>query len=228
MNSWWTYSLSDLLLFSADTYQRLFERYNEDLWPWQLLPLAVGLMLPMAIKAKPERSGRWVAAFFALSWAWVAWGFHLQRYATINWAAPAFAVVFLVQAIFLVWTGILNRLVFKRRASMPGRVGWSLYYFGLIGQPLLSPLSGDAWIQTGLFGSAPDPTATATLAMVSIASNRSHWGLMIIPLVWCAISGATLYGLYGPASPLAVVMFLVPSIVLVCALAKALGRRPDR
>lgn len=225
MSTWLTYSLSDFLLFSADTYQRLFERYNEAMWPWQLLPLAAGLVLPLTIMRIPERSGRWVAAFFALSWAWVAWGFHLQRYATINWAAPAFAGIFFIQVVFLVWTGIVrNRLVFKPCGSILGRVGWAVYYFALIGQPLLFPLLGDAWIRAGLFGTAPDPTATATLGMVLAASNGSHWGLTIIPLVWCVISGATLYGL---GSPLAFVMFLVPSIPLVFALAKDLRNRPN-
>ncbi len=36
MSEWWTYTLSDFLLFSARTYYRLFELYNRDVWPAQL------------------------------------------------------------------------------------------------------------------------------------------------------------------------------------------------
>lgn len=220
MSVWWTYSLSDVLLFSTDTYFRLYERYNEELWPWQLLPLTAGLMVHSIIKTKRGRSGRWVAAIFALSWLWVAWGFHLQRYTTINWFAPVFAAMFLIEGVFLIWAGIVrNRLVFTAPVSAQNRVGWGVYYFSLIGQPLSVPFFGNAWTQAGLFGTTPDPTAIATLGMLLFASNRSHWGLLIIPLTWCAISGATLYGL---ASPLAIIMFLTLSIVLVCALWKSL------
>ena len=38
MSEWWTYSLSDFLLFSPRTYYRLFELYNLAVWPWHVLP----------------------------------------------------------------------------------------------------------------------------------------------------------------------------------------------
>ena len=43
MSEWWTYRLSDLLLFSPQTYYRLFELYNAAIWPAQVLAIALGL-----------------------------------------------------------------------------------------------------------------------------------------------------------------------------------------
>ena len=37
---WWTYRLSDLLMFSARSYHRLFELYNQDIWPAQVVALS--------------------------------------------------------------------------------------------------------------------------------------------------------------------------------------------
>ena len=39
MSEWWTYSLSSFLLFSARTYYRLFELYNAEVWPLQIVTL---------------------------------------------------------------------------------------------------------------------------------------------------------------------------------------------
>jgi hypothetical protein len=45
MSEWWTYSLSDLLMFSARTYYRLFELYNLAIWPAQLLAGTLGVAI---------------------------------------------------------------------------------------------------------------------------------------------------------------------------------------
>ena len=45
MSEWWTYELSDFLLFSPRTYYRLFELYNRDVWPAQILALALGVAI---------------------------------------------------------------------------------------------------------------------------------------------------------------------------------------
>ena len=42
MSEWWTYSLSDFLLFSPRTYRRLFELYNAQVWPAHLVAVGLG------------------------------------------------------------------------------------------------------------------------------------------------------------------------------------------
>ena len=42
MTEWWTYTLSDFLLFSPQTYLRLIELYQRDVWPLQIPMVALG------------------------------------------------------------------------------------------------------------------------------------------------------------------------------------------
>ena len=42
MSEWWTYRLSDFLMFSPRTYYRLFELYNAEVWPGHWVGLSVG------------------------------------------------------------------------------------------------------------------------------------------------------------------------------------------
>lgn len=184
MSEWSTYTLSDLLMFSARTYYRLIELYNQAIWPLQLLAAAAAVALVLCAWRADERSARVTAAVLGISWLWVAWAFHAERYATINSAAPFFAAGFAVQGALLIFVGRL-------RASHE-RIGVGLLLVALPGYPLLALLSGRPWQQAEIFGIAPDPTAAVTLALLAL-SPRAHWVLWPVPLLWSAISGATLW-----------------------------------
>jgi hypothetical protein len=124
MSEWWTYSLSDFLLFSPRTYYRLFELYNLAVWPWHI----VAIMLGLAVLALWLRGGTWqgraVAVILAACWLFVAWAYLLARYDTINWAASYFAAGFALEALLLVWTGLIrDRLPLRSAAgSSAGRL----------------------------------------------------------------------------------------------------------
>ena len=107
MSEWWTYTLSDFLLFSPRTYYRLLESYNAAIWPAQVLALGVGVLLALfGSRPGPARS-RASAALLAAGWFWVAIAFLWRRYATINWAAVYFGWAFLLEAaLFLVFGAI--------------------------------------------------------------------------------------------------------------------------
>ena len=45
MSEWWTYRPADLLMFSPETYYRLFELYNADVWPAQIIVLSAGFTI---------------------------------------------------------------------------------------------------------------------------------------------------------------------------------------
>jgi Family of unknown function (DUF6064) len=214
MSEWWTYSLSDFLLFSPRTYYRLFELYNSATWPLQIVALALGVAILGLLLREVAWRGRAIAAVLAACWLWVAWAYFLKRYETINWAADYFAVGFAVEALLLVWTGILrDRLSFRPTRDFIGVAGLCIFLFALFVHPLIGPLAGRAWLQVELFGVAPDPTVVATLGVL-VAAQRTHWELLVIPLLWCAISGATLWTMQSPD---ALVVAAVAALALVLA-----------
>jgi len=194
MSEWWTYSLSDFLLFSPRTYYRLFELYNTDVWPAHALALLSGLIIAVALGGERIRV---VPAILGALWLWVAWAYLLTHYDTINWAAKYVAVAFAIQALLLVVTSILPGR-FRLRTGAFSAAGRALFLFAFLMQPLIGPLViGRPWPQIELFGMAPDPTVVGTLGVL-VAAQRPHWELMVIPLLWCAISGATLWTMQSP------------------------------
>ena len=198
MSEWLTYSLSELLLFSPRTYYRLFALYNVAIWPAQIVAAVLGLATLALMRTGGEWRGRGVAAILAACWLWVAWAYLLTRYDSINWAAKYFAVGFAIEALLLIWTGLIrNRLLLHRPADAAGGAGLGLFLFALLVQPLIGPLVGREWVQVEIFGIAPDPTAVATLGVL-LTAQRPAWHLFLIPLIWCAISGATLWAMQSP------------------------------
>jgi len=197
MSDWWTYRPADLLMFSPETYYRLFELYNEALWPAQLAALAAGLAIFVLLLRGPRWCGRVIAGLLAACWVAVAWGY-FDRYATINLAAPFFAWGFAVQAgLLAVIGGAMGRLTFEEAMMPPRRAGIALFVFALLLQPLIAPLTGRAWLSAEVFGLAPDPTVLATLGVL-LAADRVRWALIVLPVLWCAVTGATLWTMGAP------------------------------
>ena len=141
MSEWWTYTLSDFLLFSPRTYYRLLELYNLAIWPAQLAGVAIGCAIVALLVGKHRRRDRIIAGLLAVCWLWVAWAFHYQRYAQINWAAPWFAAAFAFQALLLVVLGILA----GRSSFAPpiGREGWLAMTLARVRDPRV-PVAGAA------------------------------------------------------------------------------------
>ena len=217
MSEWWTYGLRDLLLFSPRTYYRLFELYNLEWWPLQIPALALGAAVLALWRRGGDRAGRAIAAILALCWLWVAWAFHWQRYASINWAADYFALAFALEGVLLLWLGVVRgRLQFAPASRVQERAGLGLFLFALLLHPLIGPLLGRSWTQAELFGMAPDPTALATLGLLLGAGARPVWLLFLIPIAWCLISGATLWAMEAPdfvIAPLAALLAVGLAVV---------------
>ena len=217
MTEWWTYRPQNLLMFSPETYYRQFELLNETYWPLQVLALAAGTAILALMRRGPRWRGRAVAAVLAASFAFVAWAYFYDRYAAINLAAPIYAWGFAAQAFLLLTSGVmLGRLTFDALKGAVQMTGLALFAFALLLQPLVGPLLGRPWTGVELFGLAPDPTVLATLGAL-IAADRMRWELLPLPLLWCAVTGATLWTMGAPEAP------LMPAAGLL-ALALALWR----
>ena len=202
MSEWWTYSLTDFLLFSPRTYYRLFELYNAAIWPAQIFALFLGTVIATLLWSGTPRRIRIALALLAAGWCWVGWGFHLTRYATINWAAVYFAAAFAVQAVLLLVFVLATRFSPSTQAGGRAWIGFGLLAFGLVVHPVIGPLLGRSWPQVEVFAVAPDPTVVATLGTILLTSTRFSWALLPIPIAWCGVSGATQWAMDAPDAPI--------------------------
>lgn len=196
MSEWWTYRLTSFLLFSPRTYHRLFELYNLAIWPAQLAGAAIGLAIVALLIGHRAHRDRLVVGLLALCWLWIAWAFLYQRYAQINWAATGFAAAFAFEALLLAALGVFAGRIKLSPPHGPGvRIAATLIAIVVVGYPLLAPLAGRPWTTAETFGVTPDPTAIATVATLALVRGRVRWLVLIIPLLWCAIAGATLWAM---------------------------------
>jgi hypothetical protein len=219
MSEWWTYRLSSFLLFSPRTYYRLLELYNLAIWPAQIVGAVIGLAIIALLAGERGRRNRIIAGLLAACWLWIAWAFHYQRYAQINWVAPWFAAAFAFEALLLVVVGVLaGRLGLQPVSGGKLWIATSLVAISVLGYPLLAPLTGRSWTTAETFGVAADPTAIASVAALALVRGRIRWLLLAIPLLWCAVAATTLWAMNAPET-----LVLVAAVLL--ALWPAVRRR---
>lgn len=215
MSAWTTYRLSDLLLFSPRVFYRLFELINIAAWPGHVLMLAIGLTMVFWLTKPNATRLRIGSVLLAGVWAWLAWFFLAKYYAAINWAAAWLIPVFVAEAVLLLIAGTFNsHRIGSGSTRSQTRTTPALFALVLLAYPLLAPLAGRPLQQAEVFGIAPDPTAIATMLWLAAARGRFCGLLMIVPLVWCVISGLTLWLLDDP-------MFWLPPTAAALALALA-------
>ena len=199
MDEWWTYGIADLVLFTPETYFRLFELYHRDWWPVQLACLAMNVFILLCLWLKSSWGGRVIAFLLAASWAWAGWAFLHLRFAPIHWVADWYAVAFFLQALLLFIYGISRRgMEFETGNSVRAGIGVFVLLGALLAMPATAYLTGRDWMQAELFAMTPDATALATLGLLLLTKDRVAVWLVVIPVAWCIVTGATLWTLAAP------------------------------
>ena len=192
MDVWLDYSLSDFLLFSPETYWRLFEQMNEAVWPYQIVLLAAFAAVAVSCVFGWQRAGLATGTLLALSWVVTGLIFFEGFYAPVNWAISWFVPLIWVQA------ALLLLLAPRLDYATPSRInGLALVVVVLaLAYPLIGVVSGRPIGQGEVAGIAPDPTAFLTLGLIGLAQPGWHRiVLSVLPGLWLIFSAATLYAL---------------------------------
>ncbi|MGE3292047.1 MAG: DUF6064 family protein [Geminicoccaceae bacterium] len=169
----------------------------------------------------PTPARRAVPLLLAACWVWIAAVWHFGIFAQLNFAAPAYGSLFLLQAAFLAWFGYRG-LEFGPPIGWPGVAGFVLAVIALVGLPIVDLLRGWPWLSVRLAGVDPCPTAVLTLGVL-LLSRPPRVGAMIIPALWTLVAAATGWVL-GIASD----MLLPAAAALACTAAVIAGRRAQR
>lgn len=187
-SEWWTYGLSDFLMFSPATWWRLVAGYHDALWPVQWAGLAMSAAgVSMAWRAGQPgarpRDARLLGVLLATAWCWVGLVFHAQWNATINLAGPWLAALFALQGLLHLVDALRPARAAARRHRAAQGLGWGLASAGLLGPALLGALAGRSWGQIEVFGAMPDPTALGGLGLWLAAGGARPWWLLPLPVL---------------------------------------------
>jgi hypothetical protein len=181
MDTWWSYGLSDFLMFTPATYWRLVELYNRALWPGPLLAAAWGMVAWAAAAHRSPGGDRCALVLAAVPWLWVAWAFYWERLAQIHLAAPVLAGAAAVQGALLAAMALAAR----GAPAQPGTTvlrftGLGLALGAVLAYPWIGVLAGRPLAQAEVFGWMPDPTALGTLGLVFALASLAAWQRVLL------------------------------------------------
>lgn len=164
-----SYRLSDLLLFSEQSYLRQFELYHHWLYPAQWMVYLYGAVLIFSAFRKDHNMTRALLLISAFLWLLCAYGYLWRFYSAINWIAEYFIVAFIVQALLILWAGYLANSPDKKLTSgVSYRLGLMLWVVTLVAQPGFEFYSGRAWNQLSTFAITPDSLSFVAIAFMLI------------------------------------------------------------
>jgi len=184
------------LPFDAAQFFGVFVRYNDVVWPAQLLLVVLaGAASVLAVRPRVW-SDRAIGGVLALLWLWMGVVYHLGFFSAINPAARLFGGLFIFEGLALgTLATIRGKLRFRFRPGVRGTTGALLIGFGLLGYPLLAYAVGHRYPATATFG-LPCPTTIFTLGMLLWLEPGAPGWILAVPLAWSAVgaSAATQLG----------------------------------
>ncbi|OOZ15138.1 hypothetical protein BOW35_06110 [Solemya velum gill symbiont] len=186
MDHWLPYSLNDFLIFSPETYFRLFEQSNSALWPYQAPLLLSAMVAIWLIRSRHQVAQKAVLLWLALIWVFVGLWMLRGFYAQINPLVEALAYLFYGESLLLVISAAMTENTPNRAHGSTARAisGWLIIIYAYMIHPVVLLLAGRSFRGIELVTIAPDPTAIATIGILLLLRNRGYLLLMIIPCAW--------------------------------------------
>jgi len=206
-----------MIAFSSEAYYALFAEYNRAVWPAQIVALMLGLLALVSAGRPFGLSDRLIATILVVFWVWSGLIYHWHYFAGINFAAPVLAVLFLFQALLLIWTGIIRgRIAFRFSGDLYAWAGAALAIYALAFHAISSYLVGHLWPALPAFGVTPSSVLLFTLGMLLMAEPRVPWHLVVLPVVLCIVGALGAWFLNVREDlPLAVASFTVPLFAML-------------
>lgn len=201
--------------FTTEQFLEVILRYNQGVWPAQILFYAAALLLLWLAVRPSEESGRWIAALLAFTWAWMGVIYNWLYFTAINPAAWVFGGLFLLQGVaFLTAAFVGDRLAFRFEADAYGITGAAFIAYALVLYPILGALAGHAYPRGPTFG-LPCPTTIVTFGILLWASRPVPIWVVVVPALWSLIGGSAAFQFGIPEDYGLVVAGVVGTVMVV-------------
>jgi hypothetical protein len=223
MADWLSYSITDFIPFSRDSYLRLAQLYNARFAPFVVFGQALGLAVLVMVWRTDAWRLRLALGGFALSWLWIGWAYQIESLAPLLWRGEVLGIAFALQSGLLMAAALLP---FPGDAPpvMQRWIGFHLLLLAILLSLPLGLLADRSWSELAWFGTAPDPTAVATLGLAAMLPPRLMLLLIPLPLLWCLLAVTMQVAMADALWLLPAVGAAVSASLLVGALLRLLAR----
>ena len=181
------------LPFTDQQFFELFRRYNEGVFPAQIV--AILLCLGLIALAFRGASGRLVYGALAALWAWNGAMYHMAYFSEINPVARVFGVAFLLQAVVFLVAALRGDERFRFRGGAWPVLGAAVVLYGVVLYPLLGWMAGHAYPSSPVLGVAPCPTSIFTFGVLMLCEMRLRWWVGVLPLLWAVVGTSAAFTL---------------------------------
>jgi len=157
--------------FSVDQFFSVFARYNEAVWPMQVLPHLAAIVAVAQMRGPHRWHAKIITGILAAMWAINGIGNHLLFFTDVNPAAWLFGAAFPVQAVALAGsTYQFPDLRFRVGRDAASVLVLLLVAFATIAYPIWGWFAGHVYPAYPAFGLAPCPTTIFTIAILLLGT----------------------------------------------------------
>ena len=187
------------LPFTSTQFFEVFGRYNEAVWPLQVLIYGLALPATILLFRPSVAADRFISGTLALMWLWTGTVYHWLFFYAINPAALIFGFGFVAQgAIFLVRGTAQHRIRFGYSRGLRAAVGLGFILYSGIIYPLIGIGFGHGYPNAPLFGVTPCPVTIFTFGCLLLLRSPIEWWIVALPVVWSLIGGTAAFLLEVP------------------------------
>lgn len=203
--------------FSADEFLEVFRRYNEAVWPAQLILLAAGATAAVAAyRANLRHAWRWAQIAFALVaglWLWSGLAYHKAFFAELTPAGAVFGSLFIAQAGLLLIATTQSATQYEPASRISIIAGSALLAYAFVLYPAIGLALGHGYPSAPSFGT-PCPTTIFTFGIFCLLASIVPRFLMVIPLLWAVIGSYAALG-FGVGEDVALLLAAVTTLVVI-------------
>ena len=177
------------LPFSREEFLDVFGRYNSSVLPVAIAMWVASLLALLLLFSPKRASWQFINIVLAMQWVWSAAGYHVAFFTRINPAAWGFAVLFLAQAVLVLWLGVIHeRMRFWADKSARNIFGYGLIVYAMV-YPAIGLVPGDYFPKVATFG-IPCPTAVLTAGFMLETIGPAPRLALLVPILWAFIGGS--------------------------------------
>lgn len=179
--------------FTLDQFMEVFRNYNLAVWPMQLVFYAMALAVIFLMYKDYTWGSKIVSGILAFFWLWMGVVYHFMYFAEINPVARIFGLVFIMQAVLIMYYGVYKQqLSFHFHPNLLSITGLVFVIYALAIYPLFGYLQGRTYPATPTFG-LPCPTTIFTFGLLLCTDKKNSFATYLIPLLWAAVGSSAAF-----------------------------------